>query len=411
MADTKMNLWNDADGEEEGKPRGRKGLRRFLTFFLVLVAVLALVLAAAWRDGTGFDALQRYLNYGKSDAVSGETVYEYDASPQNRFAMLGDKLVVASDTGIRILDQEGGEVWAKTANLANPALAQGGGRAVVYGVGGTELYLLGQEGELLHLSAAEEEPFVAATLNENGWLAVTTEKNHYKGSVTVYDTDLEQIFKLDSASRFVVDAYVTDDHKRLAVVMLGQEEGVFVSNVVLYPLSAEGALTQSAEDGEGIAVGAVAEYDVPDGLAVAVDQQEDRIVTVADTCLTFASLDGEVEATVSFGDDFLRGYALEGDGFAALLLNQYQSGSVGRLVTVGPDGAELASLDVNEEVLDISAAGRYLAVLYGDSLVIYNPQLQVYASLQGTDFASGVLMREDGSALLLSAGNAEIFLP
>ena len=199
MADTKKNLWNDADGEEEGKPRGRKGLRRFLTFFLVLVAVLALVLAAAWRDGTGFDALQRYLNYGKSDAVSGETVYEYDASPQNRFAMLGDKLVVASDTGIRILDQEGGEVWAKTANLANPALAQGGGRAVVYGVGGTELYLLGQEGELLHLSAAEEEPFVAATLNENGWLAVTTEKNHYKGSVTVYDTDLEQIFKLDSA--------------------------------------------------------------------------------------------------------------------------------------------------------------------------------------------------------------------
>ena len=66
---------------------------------------------------------------------------------------------------------------------------------------------------------------------------------------------------------------------------------------------------------------------------------------------------------------------------------------------------------MNEEVLDISAAGRYLAVLYGDSLVIYNPQLQVYASLQGTDFASGVLMREDGSALLLSAGNAEIFLP
>ena len=79
--------------------------------------------------------------------------------------------------------------------------------------------------------------------------------------------------------------------------------------------------------------------------------------------------------------------------------------------TIGTDGAVIAELDVNQEVLDISAAGRYLAVLYADSLVLYNQELQVYASLQGTDFATGVLMREDGSALLLSAENASVFLP
>jgi glycerol-3-phosphate cytidylyltransferase len=53
---------------------------------------------AAWRDGTGMDVLQRFFNYGKSDAVSGQTVYEYDISAQNRFAMLGDYLVVALST-------------------------------------------------------------------------------------------------------------------------------------------------------------------------------------------------------------------------------------------------------------------------------------------------------------------------
>ena len=78
---------------------------------------------------------------------------------------------------------------------------------------------------------------------------------------------------------------------------------------------------------------------------------------------------------------------------------------------MGLDGTELASLDVNREVLDISAAGRYLAVLYTDSLVIYNQELQVYASLNGTDFATGVLLRPDGSALLLSSENAGLFLP
>jgi len=411
MADVTKNIWNDNDGEEEAKPKKRTGLRRFLTFLLILVVVLAAVLVAAWRDGTGVDALQRYFSYGKSDVVSGQTVYEYDISAQNRFAMLGDSLVVASDTGVRLLNQQGEELWAKTVNLPGPALAQGGGRVAAYGVGGTDLFLLGQEGELLHLSTDEETPFVAASLNESGWLAVTTEKSNYKGHVSVYDADLELVFDLDSSSRFVADARMLNDNKTLAVVTLGQEDGVFVSNVVLYSLDADEASGEKTAEGQQIAVEPVGDYDVKNGLVMAIGQQEKQIVTVSDTCLTFADPAGQVNATVSYGNDFLRGYTLDGDGFAALLLNRYQSGSVGRLQTIGPDGTVIATLEVNQEVMDLSAAGRYLAVLYADSLVIYNQELQVYASLQGTDFATGVLVRENGSALLLSADNASVFLP
>ena len=278
MADRKKDIWNDPDGEEQEKPK-KSGLKRFLTFFLVLLAVLAVVLVAAWRDGTGADVLKRLFNYGMSSAVSGETVYEYDISPQNRFAMLGDSLVVASDTGVRLLDQQGQEVWAKTVSLPAPALMQGGDRAVVYGVGGTNLFVLGQEGELLHLTADEDEPFIAATLNENGWLAVTTEKNNYKGSISVYDADLDLVFKLDSASRFVADAYVLDDNKALAVVTLGQENGVFVSNIVIYGLSVtDENREEGAADGAEIAVKPSADYDVENGLVIAIEQQANRLL-------------------------------------------------------------------------------------------------------------------------------------
>ena len=94
-----------------------------------------------------------------------------------------------------------------------------------------------------------------------------------------------------------------------------------------------------------------------------------------------------------------------------MLLNRYQSGSVGRLVTVDTDGEELGSLDVNGEIQSISAAGRYLAVQYIDSLVVYNQALEVYASLKGTDDAKEALMRPDGSVLLLSSESASLFLP
>ena len=409
MADTTKDIWNDNDGEEE-QPRKPRHLRNFLIFFLTLAVVLGVVLVAAYRDGTGFDVLRRFFSYGTVEKAGGETVYRYDASPSNRFAVLGDHLVVLSSTALRILDESGEEVWSTTVKMESPALASGGGRAVAYDVGGTELYVVDATGPLLTLTAQETEPFIAATLNSKGYLAVTAEKQNYKGCVSVYDKDLSRvIFEFKSSRRFVVDACVTNDADSVAAVTLGQENSVFVSNVVLYDLTGSAAREDSQVDG-GVEVDASADYDISNGLVAAIGQQGNQLVTVSDTCLTFANQKGEVSATYAY-DGYLREFDLSGDDFTVLLLNRYQTGSVGRLVTVGTDGQELGSLDVQQEILGVSAAGRYLAVLYMDSLVIYNQQLQEYATLRGTDYARSVLMRPDGSALLLSSESAILFLP
>lgn len=213
---------------------------------------------------------------------------------------------------------------------------------MAYDVGGTALYVVDESGQVMSLTADEEEPFIAATLNEQGWLAVTAEKRNVKGCVSVYNENAELVFTFRSSRRFVTDAYVADDCTALAAVTLGQEDSVFVSNVVLYDLTKPGEVEPMAD------------YDISDGLVAAIGQQGEALATVSDTCLTFADTKGEVTATYSYGGAYLRDYDLSGDGFAVLLLNRYQSGSVGRLVTVDAAGAELGSLDVNEEVLSVS---------------------------------------------------------
>ena len=80
-------------------------------------------------------------------------------------------------------------------------------------------------------------------------------------------------------------------------------------------------------------------------------------------------------------------------------------------MTVDDQGEEIASLEVRDEILSISAAGRYLGVLYLDRLVIYNEDLQEYAALNGISYARSVLMRQDGTALLAGSQEAELFLP
>lgn len=375
---------------------GKHPIRSFLSFLLMLAAMLLVVLLAAYRDGTGFDILRRYLHYGRAEQVGGETVYHYDAASKNRFVLLGENLVVLSDASLSLYNSTGEEVWSTPVTMTAPALVSGGGRAAAYDVGGTALYVVDQSGLLLELTADEEEPYISAALNQDGELAVTAQKKGYKGSVKVYDRSLgpDPAFEFKSSQRFVLDGYVLGDC--LAAVTLGQENGVFVSNIVLYKMPE----TEPAAD-----------YSISGGLVAAIGEQEGRLVTVSDTALTFASTGGEITGTYSYNGSYLREYDLGGTNFTALLLNRYRSGSVGRLVTVDKDGEELGSLDVREEVLSVSASGRYLAVLYADRLAVYNPDLQPYATLQGTGDAREVRMRPDGSALLLSSGSASLFLP
>ena len=77
-----------------------------------------------------------------------------------------------------------------------------------------------------------------------------------------------------------------------------------------------------------------------------------------------------------------------------------QSGQAG---DGGQSGRELASLDIDEEVMSLSAAGKYVAVLYQDHLTIYDKDLQEYAVLKDVSAAGTVLMRSDGSAVLTGA--------
>ena len=395
---TTKDIWNDDDGEREEPQKKRRFLKRFLIFLLVLIAVLGIVLVAAWRDGTGLDALRRYFTYGSSAAGSDKTVYQFDADNSNRFAEVGDgKLVILSDTSLRLLGLDGSEVWSANVQMTAPALAQGGGRVAAYDIGGTELYVLDENGVQQSLTA--DGPIVSAALNRSGMLAVTAQVSGTKGRVNVYTADGRELAEVNAHRRFVADACVTEDGKALAVVLMGQEDGVFVSDVSFYDLTEPGAAEVTAD------------YVVQDGLVTAMGCHGTSILTVTDNALAAGSAAGKLLGTYSYDGEYLREYNLDGDDFTTLLLNRYQSGSVGRLVTVDDQGTEIASLDVSEEVRDISANGRYLSVLYEDRLVIYNRELQIYATLHGPEHTREVLTRADGSVLMIASDSAQLFLP
>jgi len=382
----------NTDRTHRAKPTRR---RKWWIFAAIFVVVLGVVLVAAWRDGTGFDALNRFFTYGKSTQDEAE-IFAYDTDKTNRFASLNSSLVVLSMTQLRLYDSEGELLFSESVKMDRPALSVGKNLAVAYDVGGTDYYVFNEEEILLRGEYEADMPLISADINEDDYLAVVAGKSGFKGAVNVYDAELELIFEFNSSSRFLGDGAVFGGGKRVAAVALEQENATFVSTVVIYKTNA----TEEA-----------AACKITDGLVLDITADGDTVCAVTDRSVVFIDDNGTMTGTYSYEGKFLRGYSLGGDGYATVLLNHYKSGSMATLVTVNEKGEVADSLDINEEVLSVSAAGRYVAVLYADRLVIYTSALAEYSTLENVDYAKAALMRADGSAMVAGASQAALYLP
>ena len=112
----------------------------------------------------------------------------------------------------------------------------------------------------------------------------------------------------------------------------------------------------------------------------------------------------------SYQDQYLKNYAFS-EEFAAVLVGKYRAGSQAELYTIDAQGVPSVGRMISDQVLSLSASGKYVAVLTADRLDIYTRGLDFYASLEGTGGAQKVLMRSDGTALLIGSDTAHLYVP
>lgn len=398
--DNNTNNWKEftlGNPQEEKPRRVAKRRRRPLLVLLAVAAVLAgIVTAAVLLDRSGFDGLRRSIIYAKAvkDENGCAQLYRYNSDQSGHFASLDGSLVSVSMHQLTVLDEKNRTLYDESVKFQTPSLQSRGGRAVAYDVGGTEVYVLSDKGLVYKLDCAGE--VLNASLNQKGWLTVVCGESGCKAAVRVYDAEGEAVFAFRSSDRFVMTAALSADSRTLAAVTMGQENGVFASYVVFYRVNSD------KEAGKCTLRGSVV-YDLTaagSGFCAVTEEQ-----------LCFLSGDGVMTAAYDYGGDYLRRVSVSDDGYAAVLLGRYRTGTQHRIVTVNGEGKELAALEIDAEVASLSAAGRYVAVLTGEELVIYDKQLKPCAQLQEVSQAREVLMRSDGSAVLAGSMAASLYLP
>lgn len=392
MEDTKNNQSN-------AQPKKPKFLVRVLLFLLAVLVVLGAVAVVVFRDRLSLDNFKRWLHYRSlvlNDSGQADS-FPHDGSLDDTFAVLDGDLLVCSSTSISLYSGSGTQYVDLSVDMDNPVVDTNGSLAVIYDAGGSSLYVLGQR-EVIW-SATDLTSILSAHLNQNGQLTVVSQTSGYKGSVTVYSTDYEPMMSVNLSSAYVMDAALSDDGQTLSILNVGQTDGVFNSTLSLYTLNT----TDSGNFEPNLT------SDLGSSVVLETRHTVSQVWSISDQNLTLTDHEGN-NAIIDWNDMHLKRYSLAGDGFAVALLAKYRAGSQGELWVVSSDGSH-KSLEIDQQVLSLSAAGRYIAVLTGKQLNIYTKDLELYATLDSTQGARQVLLMEDGSAVLISADSASFYVP
>lgn len=384
-------------GQAQQPPRKQNLFVRLLAFLLTLALVLGAVMLVVNWEQLNVDALRRWLTYRsvQTSQLGLSERFTHGGGDRLEMACLDSGYLFSSTAGAHFYSSGGVELGSQVVRMEQPVLSANGQYGVVYDAGGSAAFRFGGHKEPAVYDGAAGD-VLSARVNENGWLTVTSLPDHYRGGVTVYDTSNQPVIALNFSSAFVTDAILSPDGRTVAVVTISQDGGAFQSTLHLYRTDEETPFNTVVLDG----------FTVLD-----MDFDSRGLWLLGDTSLITLDKQGEQKQEYRFDPAYLKGYALEGDGFAVLTLGKYRAGAAKQLVVVGQDARPVAQQELTGSVLSLTASGRYIAVLSAQQLSVYTGDLTSYSVLDDTQGARYAALHDDGSVLLANRQEAWLYIP
>lgn len=318
---------------------------------IVACAAAALVLAAAVlvlvkvlpNSGSGQSGQER-----RSEGFP----YSINSNLVRDMQMLGPELLLLTDESVTVLDSSGKEVSRMPHTYKRPAMDVRDGRLLVYDRGGRKLRIQNRKKILLEKELKAD--IMTCAVGDSGNFAVAARAVNAACLLTVYDKNVNEIFKWRSSKDYIMDIALSDDGKYAAAVVMGSEAGKLYSRAYVFDLSKEKPL---------------AELDYPQASLFSVTFSGKSNILVAGDILR-----GVIEARtkkadpVSYGTGELRCFSASQDGMSATILSEYGSMNANNLIVCDEDGREMFRHTFEQEVRGVSCDGGSTAVLLAGSV-------------------------------------------
>ncbi len=380
--------YTELTDSEKAAPEGSGRLKttlRFIRFLMLFAAVIAaLVVLLVNRDKLNSDNFKRLLakiDIGMSSDRSLEgSVIDFDYNSSGSVAAFKDGVArVTSDTLV-IMDNAGSQFQSVVTGFNEPALLTTDKYVMTYDRGGKRLIITNSFAVLFDHSF--EDNIVTAAMNDSGCFAVVTESEAYKNKLIVFDSSFNEIYRINSMSRYILAVGLSEDGKHAAVSSYYVENDNMTPQINYYKFNSETAQWTS-------------EYEQ----SVAVDiacRSDGTVAALFEWGVSVVDSKGREKCRYEFGSRIPQAYRLGDDKYNAVASGDSKNGS--STVTVFDSGGRtLSETDVGATVLSLDLHGDRMAVLTAEKVLIYTVSGKLICEKEN---------ESDGSQIIFSGKNA-----
>lgn len=365
----------------------RKSNKIFLRWVLSLLGLALMVAIAVFvilnrnELGSSLDNI-----FKKSDEEDADVI-QIETDSTASFAAVGNSLAVAFDSGVRVYNKSGENVYSGANVFSSPAIVSMGDWAAAYDIGGKELQVISSKGKTANIST--EQSIVSVSMSKGGMVLVTEEQG-YKSSATVYNSDFSPVYKWYSGTGYITCAAVSPSCKRMAAISISSD-GAHLSMFDLNSEQVKGTFTDESV--------------LPVDVAFLSDS---NVAVLTGSSLRIFDEQANMLTEYSFGGLQILDYSFAGDGFAVLALAPSRWSEDITLVKLGADGEVKEERSEKGSFSSLSVYGTNIAILFSDRLEICKESLKNDDEYE-IKGAKKVLMRKDGCAALVYDYIIEIF--
>ena len=357
------------------KKRKRLKTAAWIAALLVIVLVAAVVtLCRNDLSPSGIRSRMRQL-FGR---VTLAQEYSFDGGDGCIVRVLDDSVAVVNSTGLMVYNAEGSMQYTRSLEMAEPAVSSAGAYAVMYDIGGTSLAAF--TSQEVTATVPTDGRIIYAAVNSDGWFAVCMAESTYTSSATVYNPEGTAVYKWYSANGYAAAAAVAPRGEALAVAVYDAGGTTVV------------CLNLDSTD-------EVSRISLPDTAVLDLWWSgSDTLAALTDGGAAILTKAGGVTAEIPMEAECLLGYARL-DGCTALVGSAYEGSDSSILWTVSDSGSILGKTEISGQIGAISAEGSNIAVLCGDTVLVYNNHMRQYAVYTGASGADAIQMLKDGTVL------------
>ena len=410
--------------------------RRMILLLICLVLILLTIFSLTFRDKLGLNLFTRFLTY---DNETANVTFAHNIRSEDLFVALDFKLLACGETSLQLFSGTGSTLLQTQVAMENPAVGSNGKQAVVYDAGGHSLYVISKDKVAFPLELTEDQYILSATINEAGWVAVTTKEDGYKGVVSIYNAEYELFGSIRLSSHYLRNAIVTPDCSGLYALSTAQSLGNYESRLLYYSFDQYRPVDEAEDTEEELVLlpptipdpnaPVVSEDEAPpaettpsaedpvsqvalgNSVVLSMTATENRCWVLAEDALYIFLSSGELSQKYDFAGKYLKRASLNGTDFAVLLLSQSATGNSGTIVTVDNEGAAIATKEFQEPILDLTAAGRYLAILTPNGLQVFGKDLKEISNSPVVQGVHSINLFPDGTLAQIMDENIRLYIP